>query len=273
MQKDKSVFERLDDISASQDVLLNEIEGVGNKVEDHFKDLDKKITNLQINLSSLQANKQTSKNEPPMKTFARQAKKSWRWFGNNHEFYKAKNAAILASFLMLILGLVSTIITGISTGMYSPFSGIENIWLVFSIIYLVYACKAPIKCEVNAFARSTPLKGERDDTGMVFPCYGEKRVFRIFRLITLLSISGNFVWIWTNRSNISWLATIVEVLFFASIVVANFVNLNLYLQYSICWLEGNGLMTGKKVTLIKMEHSKSFVLEKDFRETFPQLFE
>ena len=276
MLKEKSLFERLDDISASQTDLLNAIAGVGNKVDDtdaRITSLEKQIQNLQSKPAPSLVKHQVRPSEPPMKTFARQAKKSWRWLGNSREFGKAKTAGILTSLLMIILGIVSTIITGISCNMYSPFSGVENIWIVFAIIYFVFACKSPINYEVNAFASGTPLRGERDDTGMVFPNGGEKKVFRIFRWITLVTIAFNIVWIWMHQSNISWLATLVEVLFAASIIVAFFVNINLYAQYCICWLEGKNLVTGQKVTLIKMPGFKSFALEKDVREKIPQLFE
>ena len=276
MLKEKSLFERLDDISASQNDLLNAIAGVGNKVDDadaRIASLEKQIQSLQSKPTPLPVNQQVRSSEPPMKTFARQAKKSLRWLGNPREFNRAKIAAILTSLSMIILDIVSTIITGISCNMFSPFSGVENIWIVFAIIYFVFACKSSIKYEVNLFASGTPLRGERDDTGMVFPKSGEKKVFRIFRWITLIMMAFNIVWIWIHQSNISWLATLVEVLFAASIIVAFFVNINLYAQYCICWLEGNNLVTGQKVTLVKMPGFKSFALEKDVREKIPQLFE
>lgn len=277
MAKEKSLFERIDDISASQTDLLNAVAGVGNKVDDadaRLANLEKQVLDLKRKQAIPIVNKQTQSSEPPLKTFARRAKKSWRWFGNDSEFSKAKIVAILTSFVMIVFGVTSTIITGISCGAYSVFSLFENAWIiVFSTIYLVMAFKATIKYEVNEFESNTPLRCERDDTGMVFPNGGEKRVFIVFRLITLISIVINIIWIWMHQSGISWLATFVEILFAISIIVEFFANSNLYAQYCICWLEGNNLTTGQKVTLIKMPGFKSFALEKDVREKFPDLFE
>lgn len=269
MQKEKSLFDRCDDISASQEEILEAIKGLDNKITN----LEKQIRNPQSGPTSSSVNKQVRPSEPPMKTFARAARKSWRWLGDWHEFKKAKIASVLISFLMVLFGVISTIVTGISCNMYSPFSSVENIWLIFATIYLFFACKAPILYEVNAFANNTPLRSVRDDTGMVFPDGGEKKIFKIFRWITLVMIVFNIVWIWMHRSDISWLATVVEILFAASIVVAFFFNLSFYSQYSICWLNGNNLVTGQKVTLIKMPGFKNFALEKDVREKIPQLFE
>lgn len=269
MPKEKCLFDLYDNLVD----LSNAVAGADSKADANvarIEKLEKQIENLQ-NKSSVK--KQVQASEPPLKTFARQAKKSWRWFGNHHEFNKVKIASILVSFSMIVFGVASTIVTGISCNAYSPFSSVENIWIVFSIIYFIFARKAPIKYDVNAFARGTPLRCERDDTGMVFPNGGEKKVFRIFRWITLIMVVINIVWIWMHQSDISWLATSVEVLFAVSIIVAFFVNSNLYAQYCICWLDGNNLVTGKNVTLIKMPGFKSFALEKDVREKLPQLFE
>lgn len=276
MAKEKSLFERLDDISANQADILNAIAGVDNKVGDtnaRIVNLEKQISHLKSKSVQPQVGKQIRPSEAPMKSFARKAKKSWRWFGNSNEFNKAKTSAILASSSMIVFGVASSITTGISCSMYSPFSGIENIWLVFAVIYFIFACKSPIRYEVNAFASWTPLSGKRDDIGMVFPNRGEKRIFNIFRWITLTMIASNVIWIWMHQNNISWLATLIEVMLAASIILAFFVNMDFYAQYCICYLEGNNLVTGQKVTLIKMPGFKNFALEKDVREKIPQLFE
>ena len=275
MAQEKSLFERLDDISASQEDLLNAISGVDNKVDNtdaRIANLERQIQNLknQTNSTSINNNKPS---EPPMKTFARHAYKSWRWFGSRKEFSKAKNLAILMTILMLVFGIASTVVTAISCNGYSPISSVENIWLIFSIIYLVFACVAPIKYEVNAFASKTPVNVEQDDTGMYFPEGGEKIFFRIFRWVTLLGVIGNIGWIWTHTSSISWLATVIEVLFAISIFASFFFNSYLYAQYCICWLEGNNLVTGQEVTIVKVPGAKNFALEKDLREKLPQLFE
>lgn len=278
MPKDKSLFERLDDISATQEEILSAISGVGEKTsksDARYLELEQRLSRLE-NQSKVPAptiTRSAQPSEPPVKTFARKAKKSWRWFGNRRQFIGSKALAIIFSFLMLALGITSTVITGISCGMYSPFSSIENIWLIFALIYLIFACKAPILYEVNAFASGTPLRGERDDVGMVFPNGGEKKVFKIFRWITIIIIPFNIIWIWINKSDISWLATLFEILFALSIIAAFFINIALYAQYCICWLEGHNLVTGQKVTLLKMPGAKNFSLEKEVREKIPQLFE
>lgn len=272
MAQDKSLFERLDNISSNQSDILNAISGVDEKVSS----TDARLANIEKRLNNLQSNnisRQTYPSEPPVKTFARNAKKSWRWFGNKKEFKRAKTIVVLFSLAVLIMCIVSTIITSISIGGYSPFTSIENIWLIFAIIYFVFACKAPINYEVNAFASNTPYRFERDDIGMVFPVGGEKRVFKIFRVIVLVFIVFNIIWIWMHQSNISWLATIVEVLFALLIIAASFINLLLYPHYCICWLEGKNLSTGQKVILLKMPGAKNFLVEKEAREFAPELFE
>lgn len=272
MAKEKSVFERLDDISANQSEILNAISGV----DDQYNDINARMANIEQQLQRTQVsltNNRFQSSEPPMKTFARKARKSWGWFGNEKEFSRSKKLAMTSSLFVILFCIISTVITALSYGMYSPFSLIENIWGIFALIYLIYAGNSPKKIEVNALTSGTPLRYQRDDVGMVFPIGGEKKIFKAFRIITLIFIAFNIIWVWMFMSDISWLATIFEALFAISIIVAFFLNAYFFAQYSICWLEGNNLVTGQPVSLIKMPGFKEFVLEKDLREKIPWLFE
>lgn len=277
MSSTKSLFERFDDISASTAEILNEIGAVNQKADDasaRLASLEKEFQSFKQGQRTTQTVRQSVPRENPIKTFARTAKKSWRWFGNRKEFKRTKCWSIFTDLLVLILGFISTIITGISCGMYSPFSSIENIWLVFGIIYLAFAFKSRIVLDVDSFAAGNPYRVARDnDTGMVFPNGGEKRVFKVFRWITFVTVIVNIIWIWMHKSDLSALATIFEILFFLSIIASFIVNLLLHAQYSIGCLEGKNFTTGEKVTLLKMPGFKNFALEKDVREKFPQLFE
>ena len=276
--KEKSLFERLDDISSTQEDILDAINGVN----DNLSDSERRISRLEQEIKQIKAqpiqqrqvaiNKQIQPNEPPLKTFARQARKSWRWLGDKKEFAKAKNVAILLSVIALVFGLISSIVTTISCGMYSPFTGLENVWIVFLIIYIVFASKSRLKYDANLFGSATTFRCQRDEVGLVVPIGGEKVVFRVFRWITLISIVFNIVWIWMHQSDYSIAATIVEILFAVFIVISFFANVNLYAQYCIIWLDGRNLTTGEPVSLIRMPHAKNFITEKDAREKIPFLF-
>lgn len=275
MPKDKSLFERLDEIHSSQEDILNAISGVNGRVDNS----DEKIASLERQIQSLRSQQacrpitRTQPQEPPMKTFARRAHKSWRWFGSQKEFANRKTLAIVFEIVTLLLAIVSTIITGASCGAYSPFSSLENIWIIMTIILLVYDSNATWKYDVDTYSRNDPFRGEKDDINMYFPQGGEKRVFTTFRIITIIFIVFNIIWIWMYQSNLSALATVFEILFGLSLIPQFIGNLFLFADYCICVLDGKNINTGEDVTLIRMPGSKTFDLEKGVKKIIPQLFE
>ena len=118
MPEEKTVFGMLDDISASQSTILNEISGVKNKVVELEEQLKSKANQVQQN----QTPKPQLNNKEILQIFLKKAKKSWRWFGTRSEFSKAKTLSILSLVLLLVIGLIATIITSISCDIYTTFT-------------------------------------------------------------------------------------------------------------------------------------------------------
>ena len=268
MPEEKTVFGMLDDISASQSTILNEISGVKNKVVELEEQLKSKANQVQQN----QTPKPQLNNKEILQIFLKKAKKSWRWFGTRSEFSKAKTLSILSLVLLLVIGLIATIITSISCDIYTTFTFFENAWMVFGIIYLVFASKSRLTYEANALASNSSTKYETDHLGMKFP-RKEKVVFRIFRWLAIISVIANIIFIWTRKSDFSVFATIMEVLFLGAIVFAFFMNLNLFAQYSIIWVEGHNLTTNEKVVLVLPPGAKQLMPEEEFKKKMPFFYE
>jgi len=157
--------------------------------------------------------------------------------------------------------------------MYSTFTFFENVWMVFGIIYLVYACKAQLIYEVNALASNSSYKYETDKLGMKFP-RKEKIIFRIFKWLAIISAPCNIICIWAGlgKSN-QILATVMEIAFLGAIIFAFFMNLNLYAQYSIIWVEGHNLTTKEKVVLVLPPGAKQLMPEEEFKKKMPFFYE
>lgn len=281
MSDERNLFGMLDDISANQAELLNEITGVKTQVSDS----DDRITELKKEIQNLKRQSAQPKTVAPnatqpkptqndiLQTFLKQSKKSWRWFGTKSEFSKWKTLAIISLLISLIVGLATSIISTICFKMYSTFTFFENVWMVFGIIYLVYACKAQLIYEVNALASNSSYKYETDKLGMKFP-RKEKIIFRIFKWLAIISAPCNIICIWAGlgKSN-QILATIMEIVFLGAIIFAFFMNLNLYAQYSIIWVEGHNLTTKEKVVLVLPPGAKQLMPEEEFKKKMPFFYE
>ena len=255
MAEERSLFERLDSIETQNAEIL--------------RLLSRSIIQPQPIQQTIV--KQPSDREL-VQQFLKDSKKSWMWFGTNTEFKKRKMIAIISLLILLIVGLVSTAITSISCGIYSTFTLFENAWIIFALIYLVYAVKAQRIYEVNELAANSSTKYEKDKLGMMF-AGKEKIVFRIFRWLAAISVIANIVFIWTRRSDFSVLATIIEVLFLVAIAFAFFMYLNLFSQYSIIYVEGHNLTTKERVVLVLPPGAKQLIPEKEFKEKMPFFYE
>ena len=275
MANERNLFGMIDEISANQAEILGEITGV----KTHVSDTDVKIAALEQEISKLK-NQPTTQPKPVnvapkrsdqeiLQTFIKQSKKSWRWFGTKDEFAKWKTFAIISLLILLIVGLVTSVISATCFKIYGTFTFFENIWMVFAVIYLVYASKAQFTYEVNALAANSSRKYETDKLGMKFPGK-EKTVFRVFKWLAIISVPCNIICIWTGMGkNNQVLATIMEILFLVTVIFAYFINLNLFAQYSIIWVDGHNLSTKERVVLVLPPGAKELMLEEEFKKKMP----
>lgn len=204
--------------------------------------------------------------------FLTTSKKSLRWFGTTSEFRKSKNLATFSHILLLAIGLFSTILTSISCGIYSTFTLFENVWLIFGTLYLTYALKSKHVYESGTLARNNSYKYTQDKFGLWTPGK-EKAVFKVFRWIAAISTVANIVFIWTNATNTSWIATIFEVLMLGTIIFSFVMNVALFSQYSIIYFEGKNISDNKPVTLVWDQMLKKFVALEDYKKKMPFMFD
>ena len=150
-------------------------------------------------------------------------------------------------------------------------------------------CTNYVKIQKGKFSRTTPFycpkhciyispstfeyKYEKDNLGMTF-ARKEKVVFRIFKWLAIISVVCNIICIWAGmgKSN-QVLATVMEVLFLGAIVFAYFMNLNLFAQYSIIYVEGHNLTTKERVVLVLPPGAKSLMPEEEFKKKMPFFYE
>lgn len=249
------------------------------KIDEHsariaaLEDWSQEFSRRQMQPQSQPSVKPSEKNgeKEAMHWFFRTSKKSWRWFGNQFELNKSKSLAIFSHVLLLVLGLLTTIVTSISTKTYSTFTLFENIWLIFGILLLVYAVKAKLTYESGDLAKNTNYKYEQDQFGLWNPGK-EKAVFKVFRWLGIIAVIGNIIYIWNQFSNISWLATILEVLFLGSIIFSFFMNVSLFAQYTIIYLEGKNMSGTEYVKLVWDPMIKQFLVEEEYKKKMPFLY-
>ena len=256
MATDRSVFERLDDIEVTTEA--------NNKILAEILDILKKDNKptytFELNRKEI------------MTQFFKESKKSWRWLGNKEEFFKSKVRAVLSMITVLILGTASTIVTTIAGGLYSTFTLFENIWLAFTIAFMIFDIRAPILYDIEELIHKSPSRYYRDSVGMCFP-NKEKVVYIIFRVLTIIAICCNCIVLANQMSLIGVFAIIIELLFGGSLVFSFLMDLFFFSGYGIMWFEGRNKITKEKVVLVSILGSNKFMSEEEFRKFAPQVFE
>ena len=116
----RDLSDRLDSIESQQETMLNKIDQL-NKANQ---------LNGQIN------NTQLSKKEE-LVIFIKKAKKEYLWFGSNAEFSRSKRLITLSCIGVFIIGIISTILTSKTLGIYSTYTFFENI-IIFEACFIIY---------------------------------------------------------------------------------------------------------------------------------------
>lgn len=286
MAKEKCLFDRLDDINVSVDVVSHDVLGIKEQVNDthsEIRALKEEIERMKAN-QAIQSNRPATsyvtQNRPQpsekelFQAFLKQSRKSWRWFGPKKEFQRQKLLAIISIVVLLMVGFITTFTSTYCFKIYSTFTFFENIAMIVAIIYLVYACKSKQVYEVNAMASSTPFKYETDNVGMKFQ-RKEKAVFRIFKWLAIISVICNVIVIWYGMGReAKVLATIMEVLFLGSIIFVFLANIVFfYSGYSIAQVDGYNMRTKEKVTLVLPPGFKQLMTEEEFKNRMPIFYE
>lgn len=257
------VKEHYDELS---EVMRAELSTLGKKVEA----LERERT---VRPATAQPSKPvTASNQEILNRFLKTSKKSWRWFGNSKELGKNKLLLILATLTMIVFGIVSTVISSMSAGIYSTFTFLENIGLIFAVIILVYGVKAKLLYQNDELAHNSTTKYVKDKFGLSVPGK-EKVVFRIFRWIAAIASILSIVFVWIKQSNLSVTATIFEVLFLASILFVRFADAALFAQYTIIYFEGTNMAKTEKVTLVWDPMVKKIIPEEEYKKKIPFLFD
>ena len=70
---------------------------------------------------------------------------------------------------MIIIGIITSIISSISAGIYSTFAFFENVGLIFSILIMIYTVKAKVIYRDFDLAHNSTTKYTQDKYGLYIP--------------------------------------------------------------------------------------------------------
>lgn len=263
----RTVFDRLDGVE-------NKVDSIDEKIDELLKafvESEHQKAAVVQKPAAPTAPKPADKNAA-LREFMKSATKEYLWLGPSSKFRKAKTLLCINALALVILGIFPTVFTSIALGFYSPFSILENIWLVFSIVLSVYAFNFKERM-LDTDLRSHSCENYKQDRDLTWRIYSEKKSFIWFRRFSNISCLANIAIIWfRNQGPASVVATIFEILLFALSITFIFSYASLTCMYGNFILYTNKNDVGDKVTLVFDVMGKKLITYEDFRKKFGKIF-
>ena len=201
--KNKSVYDRLDEIEIKLDEVSNKLEN---------KNLNQQLINTQANQIYNQYTQ--VKNQTFFEQVIHNAKKVYINFGTLEDFKKDKMIVKIISILLIVFAFLFTVFTSIALKLYSTFTLLENIWMIFASIMLYYSCYAKRRMvDIDLKNHSTDVFITATNN-LILSTHKEKARFKWFRRISYIASCFNILLLVVVYSNaISIIAIICEICF------------------------------------------------------------
>lgn len=260
------------------DNLFDKVDNVSQKVDDIDEKLDEKTAEIIKAINANNASRQSQSSFNPqvaqtnnklhLQSFLKAAKKYYHYYSGVNHYKNEKNKAYLRFGAVLLVGLLATVFTSIACKIYSTFTFIENIWMIFIIAMIAhvahskahyedidYSCHSAEKFELNADNRLCPVKG--------------KFSYKLFRILTYISAIANIIYMCTQYSGaITIFAIILELAFAVGTFLTVFIYADFFCDY--CSVYFTNTVAGTPVTIVHDLTFNKLYTKDEYEKTFPQ---
>lgn len=246
MSENKTVFERLDEIDAKLD------KAISGKSQSET---------IQLPRENPQAT---------LKRFISRAKKEYMWLGSREDFEKEKRTTFLFVWVLIGVGLLTTIFTSIAFKLYSTFTLFENIWLIMMLCTVKYIHKSQYYHDCFEFSENSFFHFELDADG-VLRCGHLKKRYKWFSVITCICAVCNIIVVWMEANNmLALLAMIFELaLGVLSIYAFYFKVLNYFSGYCQLRFTGRNDSNTQTISIIYDPILNKLYTEEEYKKQFP----
>lgn len=204
-------------ISLNSKNLEDKFDSLNQKLDDLNKKIDE---NKSVRYVDVRQKQDAERNA--LKMFLLDSTAYYLWIGPKSDFDHDKQKAILFSFITIILGIASTIITSLAFNLYSTFSVFENIYAIIIMIYMfkVMFCKKQMR-DTNLSVYSVNSY-ELTKEGFYVSTMNDKKHLKVFRILSLISVVANIISLPICSTNgLMIIAIIFELLFLILSFVAS----------------------------------------------------
>ena len=244
--KPNNVFDKLDTLIAQNEEILDLLKNQKSNQNASAQ------SNISENVLPKESVKNNSDDKQIICTFIKNSRKEHVWFGPISDFNKSKLIVYVLAVALIVVGVISTILTGFSVRVYSTFSLFENIWLVFAILMFTHSINAKKRIQdVDLMTHSNSIFNKNAD-GTWYDTKEEKKKYKWFRRISYIAVVANIIFIWTqSNGGIAVAATLFEIVFLVLTIGFYFAYNNLFSMYgNFIFFTGRNFSNTETVTLV-----------------------
>lgn len=230
-------------------------------IEEKLDNIDEKLDEITAAIKTINANNSSAKNPTPLSSqvaqtnnklyfqnFLKSAKKYYHYCGGVYYFKKEKNTAYLRFGAVLCVGLLATVLTSIACKIYSTFTLIENIWMIFIIAMIAHVTHAQPHYEHFDYSCHSAEKFELNANNLYYP-YKWKISYKLFRILTYISAICNIIYMCTQYNGaVTVFAIIVEIGFAVATFLTVIIYSDFFCGYSVVYYTNT--VSGKPVTIV-----------------------
>ena len=272
----KNVFDQLEDITKQNQYtqqqnqftqaqnaeiikLLKEIKEQGARDEEYEED-DEPRTDLS--------------DKELLNAMIKESKKQYMFFGRKEDLEKRKHLIITLCIILVVVGIMATIFTTLAFKLYSTLSLFENIWMILAIVMTVNMTKlSPVISDIEMKDISY-LAYIMDKDRTWVNSYEELKRYKVFRIISYISVLGNLIVVWVNgASGFAAAATIFELAFAGATALMLVGRSRLQFKYgNIVVFDCTNPYTNERFKLVGDYMDRKLYTYEDYMSKFGKIF-
>lgn len=253
-----NIFEKVEKLAEGQQEILDKIQEI------QASSSSQSNTNNPYQAQIQRANQQVT-----IKNFMKRAEKSYRYMSSKTDFEQEKKQIVYIAFALLCLGILLIPIVSNAAGLYTTFTFIENIWLVFVLIILFQVKRSKLLYECFDFSQHCFMKFYFDTDGTMRKDLFMKKRYRFFQVSACISSISNIICAWMEENTtLAMLVTILEIAFFVLSILILYKADDFFMMYSAIYYTANNDSNTQLVTIVYHETDQKLYTKDDFEKRF-----
>lgn len=216
-----------------------------------------------------QAQMQRVNQQATIRNFMMRAVKCYRYMTDWKTFEAEKKLPLLLALILFGLGIVMIPVVSIAAGLYTTFTFVENIWLVFVLIVLFQIKRAKPLYECFEFSEHCFMKFAMDGDGTMRKGLFMKKRYRVFQVLACISAVCNIICVWMEgKVALAIFATLFEIAFFVLTILVLYKADDFFMMYGAIYYTADNDKGTQRVTIVYNELDQKLYTKDDFEKRF-----